>query len=154
MESVRAMPPKRTSRISVLLVIGLLLGACIWITIYYLRPAMRLGYVDSAVGTLHMVNSAEKHFAQTHPERGYACAFADLAPNELPSGIAMSGRRNGYVFELICPAGNGDAPRRSFQITARPLEKDMSAYCSDQSGIVRYDEGGSTTRCILSGTGL
>lgn len=148
------MPSKNTSLYSVLAVIGLVLGACVWITIYYLQPAMRLGYVDSAIGTLRMVSSAEKHFAQTHPERGYACAFADLAANELPSGIAASGQRNGYTFELICPDGNGDVLRRTFQITARPLEKDMSAYCSDQSGIVRYDEGGSTARCLLSGTGL
>ena len=154
MEGIKAMPAKKTSRISILVVMGLGLVACVWITIYYLRPAVRLAYVDSAISTLRMVNSAEKHFAQTHPERGYACAFADFAANELPSGIATSGQRNGYAFELTCPGGNGDPPRRSFQITARPLEKDMPAYCSDQSGIVRSDESGSTARCLLSGTGF
>jgi hypothetical protein len=152
MEDIMAMPSKKTSLISIFVVIGLVLGACIWITIYYLRPAMRLGYVDSAIGTLRMVNSAERHFAQTHLERGYACAFADLASNELPSGIATSGQRNGYAFELTCPSG--DASGRRFQITARPLEKDLAAYCSDQSGMVRYDESGSTARCMLGGTGL
>jgi hypothetical protein len=153
-EGIKAMPSKKTSLISIFVVIGLVVGVCTWITIHYLHPAIRLAYVDSAISTLRMVNSAEKHFAQTHPDRGYACAFTDFPANELPAGIATSGQRNGYAFELICPRGNGDAPRRSFQITAHPLEKDLSAYCSDQSGIVKYDEGGSTARCLLSGTGL
>lgn len=152
MEDIQPIPPKQTPLISIFAVVGLVLGACIWFTIYYLRPAMRLGDVDSAIGALGMVNSAERHFAQTHPERVYACAFADLAANELPRGITTSGQRNGYTFELSCPSG--DAPGRRYQITARPLGKDMSAYCSDQSGIVKYDESGSTIRCLLSGTGL
>lgn len=146
------MLPKKTSRFSIPIVIGLVVGAGIWI--YYLRPAMRLGYGDSAIGTLRMVYTAERQFAQTHPDHEYACAFAQLDANGLPPGIVTSSERNGYAFELACPGGSGNGPRRGFQITARPLGRNMSAYCSDQSGIVRYDEGGSTTRCLLSGTGL
>ena len=115
---------------------------------------MRLGYIDSAIGTLRMVYTAEKQFAEMNPDHEYACALAQLNANGLPPGIVTSSGRNGYVFELVCSGGRGNALRRGFQITARPLEKNMSAYCLDQSGIVRYDEGGSTTRCLLSGTGL
>ena len=150
-ESISAMQ-KKMGCISTIIAIGFACGVCIWI--YYLRPLMRLGYVDSAIGTLRMVYTAEKQFALARPERGYACAFADFDANELPPGIATSGKRNGYVFDLSCPGGAGYAARRGFQITARPLDKNMPAYCSDQSGIVRYDEGGSTTQCLLRGTGL
>ena len=115
---------------------------------------MRLAYVDSAIGMMRTVVTAEKRFAEMHPNRGYACAFSDLASTE-PS-LELSGRsqRNGYAFELICPSRNGGDANEHFQVTARPLEKDLPAYCSDQSGIVRYDEGGSPAGCLLNGSTL
>jgi hypothetical protein len=113
---------------------------------------MRLGYVDSAIFQLHTVVMAEKRFAEAHPALGYTCTFSDLSSSEPPVTISGEKARNGYVFELICPVKNGNGVNRFFHITARPLDKDMPVYCGDQSGIVRYDEGGSPTRCLMNGS--
>jgi hypothetical protein len=122
-----------------------------WFIFSFFRRSMMLGYVDSAIGTLRTTVDEESHFSEAHPNVGYTCAISDLGSNEMLRRLAKSEKRNGYAFELNCPARNGTAPQRAFQITARPLRKDMPAYCSDQTGILRYDESGSPAKCRQSG---
>lgn len=110
-----------------------------------------LGFVDSAIGTLRTGVAEESHFAEAHPDLGDTCAISDLDSDDMLRKLAQSGQRNGYAFELNCPARDRSRPRRIFQVTARPLHSDMPAYCTDQSGILRYDEGGLPAKCLQSG---
>ncbi len=127
-------------------VLLLLAGISVWH--YYLRPAIKLGYVDSAIATLRTVVTAEREFAEKHPDEGYACSLRDLDSRQLPEGLVERGERNGYRFQLACPNENEGHSHSSFQIIASPTADDMAAFCVDQFGALRYDEGGSTSRCL------
>jgi|GEM_PF-739380 len=124
-----------------------------WITITYFRRSLRLGYVDSAIGSVRAIVAEEKHFAQAHPDLGYTCTLSELSANELIGGLVKSGRRNGYAFEITgCRTEGRKEPNLSYQVTARPLHKQMPAFCTDQSGVLRSDEDGSPAKCLQSGT--
>lgn len=132
--------------------LGLVLG---WITITHFRGLLMLGYVDSAIGSVRAIVAAEGNFAVAHPGLGYTCRLSELPPDKLIGELVNSGRRNGYAFELSrCRAEGGKGPNTGFQVTARPLQTQMPAFCSDQSGIVRSDESGSPAKCLESGAPL
>jgi len=138
------------------LVLGLLgLVVLCWITATYLRRSLRLGYVDSAVASVITIVAEEKNFAEAHPDLGYTCTLSELSRNQLVAGLVKSGQRNGYAFELAgCRSEGSTRPSLSYQVTARPLHRQMPAFCSDHSGVVRSDEGGSPAKCLQSGTPL
>ena len=151
-EGTRPASGRKRFRIVILIASGLaVIGCGVLLTVFWLRPAMRLAYVDSAISTLRILVNAEERFATAHPDWGYACEFSDLDLNELAQGFVRSSQRNGYAFALVCATKNGDAAHRGFQVAGRPLASHMAAYCADQSGVVRYDEGGSTERCLKTG---
>jgi len=137
-------------RLAFLTVLLLLLTAAGW----YLRGLMRLGYIDSAIASVRTLVDEEKRFAGMHPDRGYACAISELDGRRLPERLGNTGYRNGYIFDLTCPATDPLAVRRSFQVTARPVQSGLPAYCSDQSGVLRTAEGGSTEECLKRGSPL
>jgi hypothetical protein len=150
---------KKKSRTATVAIVFAMVAVSVWIMIPYLRGLRNLGYVDSAIGTLRTLVAEESRFAEAHHDLGYTCAISDLDSSDLDSNrmlkaLAKSGQRNGYAFELICSVGNTTGARRAFQVTARPLHADMPAYCTDQSGVVRADYGGSPSKCLLSGTPL
>ena len=107
--------------------------------------------VDSAIGTLRTLVTAEQIFPKKHPARGYSCALSDLDSDAMLRAIAKSSNRNGYAFDLFCPAKDRDGIQKAYKVTARPLHTDMPAYCSDQTGVLRYDEKGSTSDCLQNG---
>jgi hypothetical protein len=150
---MRPSSKKKSGTAAVAVVCAVVAASC-WITIPSLWGLIKLGYVDSAIGTLRTLVDEEAHFAEAHPDLGYTCTISDLASSEMLKELAKSGRRNVYAFELICPARDTTGARRKFQVTSRPLHADMPAYCSDQSGVVRADYGGSPAKCLQSGTTL
>lgn len=119
-----------------------------WILLSRLK---RLGYVDSAIGSMRVLVNSEDKFVKTHPNIGYACTLSALPNDDLTAEIVKSGRRNGYAFEITCPAEDVKRPSTKYQLTARPLLTGMLAFCSDQTGIVKYDESGSIEKCLESG---
>jgi len=129
---------------SVLLVAGLI----------FLNRAKRLAYVDAAIGSLRVLVNSEAKFATTHPDIGYACSLSALPSDDLAAAVVKNGRRNEYAFEISCPAEDVKRPNTKYQLTARPLLTGMFAFCSDQTGVVKYDESGSIEKCLESGVGL
>jgi hypothetical protein len=117
----------------------------------FLSRSMRLGYVDSAIGSMRILVAAEAKYAQTHPKIGYTCTLSALSSDDSTFELVRNGRRNQYAFEINGCVGNGKSPNAQYQIRARPLLTGMPAFCSDQSGIVKYDESGSTEKCHTSG---
>jgi hypothetical protein len=111
-----------------------------------------LGYVDSAIGSMRGLVASEAKFAQAHPGIGYTCTLSALPPNDLTAELVRNARRNGYAFEIIgCSAEGGKMPNAKYQVVARPLFSRLPAFCSDQSGVLRSDEGGSVQKCLESG---
>ncbi len=129
---------------SVLLVAG-------WI---FLNRAMRLAYVDAAIGSLRTLVDSEAKFAQIHPDIGYACSLSALPNDDLTAAVIKNGRRNEYAFEIRCPVEEVKRPSTKYQLTARPLLTGMLAFCSDQTGVVKYHESGSIEKCLESGVPL
>lgn len=129
---------------SVLLVAG-------WI---FLNRAERLAYVDLAIGSLRVLVNSEAKFAATQPDIGYVCTLAALPNDDLTAELVKSSRRNEYAFEISCPAQDVKQPSTKYQLTARPLLRGMLAFCSYQTGVVKYDETGSIDKCLESGVPL
>jgi hypothetical protein len=87
-----------------------------------------------------------------HPDVGYSCTLSQLPLDGWIEGLKKNERRNGYTFTVGgCRPADGKKPNIAYYVIARPLHRDMPAFCSDQSGIVKSDESGSIERCLHSG---
>ena len=114
-----------------------------------------LGYVDSAIARVRSVAAAEEQFAKAHPEVGYTCTVSHLPSNEQILRLAKDGKDNGYLFDIVgCQSPVPQKPNSMYHVIARPLHSGLPAYCSDQSGIVRYDDRGSVEKCMANGVPL
>ena len=111
---------------------------------------MTLGYVDSAIGRVRVVSAAESQFAKTHLELGYTCDLSQLPRSEEMTRLLAKGRiDNGYAFEIAsCQVATPQKPTSTYSVTARPLHTGQPAFCSDQSGILWFDESGSVENCL------
>jgi hypothetical protein len=117
---------------------------------------MMLGYVDSAIVRMRVLNAAETQFAKEHSALGYTCKLSELPSSaEILRLLAKSSIDNGYAFEVVgCRAPDAQTPNPVYYITARPLHSRQPAFCSDQSGIVKADYSGSVEGCRSNGVPL
>jgi hypothetical protein len=108
-----------------------------------------------------MIASAELRYASQNPGRGYTCTLTDLfgkaealgvpdQSTEASSSGFAAAESNGYHFAISACEGS---PASKFQVTAVPLDSDseMKAYCTDESGSVRFDPGGKGSVCLNRG---
>jgi hypothetical protein len=115
---------------------------------------------SSAVASLRTLVTAETTYAATYPERGYTCKLNNLGgtgrgqptPQSamlIDSGLTQ-GQRGGYQFAI---AGCDGIPSSRFRVTAAPLDSDsgMRAFCTDESGVLRFAADGSPRTCMSSG---
>jgi hypothetical protein len=119
-----------------------------------MRGLMMLGFVDSAIARIRVISASETQFAKEHPELGYTCALSQLPRGEEITRLLARDRiDNGYAFGIIgCQAAAPKKPNSTYSVTARPLHTGQPAFCSDQSGILMSDEGGSVERCLAQRT--
>jgi len=108
----------------------------------------------SAASSVRIFNTAEVTYSSMHPEKGYTCTLGDLKEAGIVPELA-SGTKNGYVFELVeCKAENPGEANTKYQVIAYPVTKGSSgrrAFCSDESGVIRYDSSGSGQNCLDNG---
>ena len=136
----------RTAIRSAIIGLGVILVA--GLVARYLVGSYKLGEVDSAILTMRILNDGERGFLQNHKSLGYSCRLSDLTSDP----AIASGQRNGYVFEIRdCAVSPSVGPNKSYHLTARPLHKDMPAYCTDQTGVLRADYHGSVDACLNVG---
>jgi hypothetical protein len=117
---------------------------------------MMLGYVNSAIGRMRVLNAAETQFAKDHPPLGYTCKLSELPSTaEIRRLLAKGSIDNGYAFAITgCHAPEAQTPNSGYYITARPVHSGQPAFCSDQSGIVKADYSRSLERCRSNGVPL
>jgi len=108
---------------------------------------MSIGDVDSAIVSLRQIVSAEKEYANSHPEIGYTCDLLVVLPELSRSGNTW----NGYEFQIACEKRFAGLPNRRYWVTARPLHAGMSAFCVDSSGLIKFDGAGSVKTCMDKG---
>jgi len=117
----------------------------------------------SVVAAMRTILTAEATYRSTYPAVGYTCTLSDLdgfgggEVNEhqamlIASGLA-SGKRFGYVFTL---SGCSGTPASGFHLAAAPGGNSFGrrAFCSDQSGALRYSADGNAATCFGSGAPL
>ena len=108
--------------------------------------------------------TAEQTYATSYPKVGYTCSLTDLDGfgggdrNEhqamLISSSLASGHRYGYVFQL---SGCTTTPASTFRLTGSPNGSNGSgarAFCTDQTGTMRYSDDGNPATCLVSGPSL
>jgi type IV pilus assembly protein PilA len=119
----------------------------------------------SALGSLRALHRAEVEYASKYPAVGYTCSLANLGPGGTAAGtekqpsetramlidnILASGRKNGYRFAI---SNCGPPPASRFTITAIPetAPPGQRAFCTDESGALRYSRDGRAETCLASG---
>ena len=118
----------------------------------------------STIASVKMLVVAEKAYAQQYPATGYTCSLSDLGgmggggePNEHQARLInprlAGGRKGGYVFALSACSGS---PVSGFRVTAVPAAPNsgMRAFCSDESGAIRFSADGNAASCLSAGTPL
>jgi len=113
----------------------------------------------SAVGSLRTINTAEVTYSTTYPSIGFAglgalggaastCATATGATSAaaclIDDVLATTAVKSGYNFAA---AAAGGTPATTYASTATPSAVGQSgqrSFCSDQSGVIRYDAAGGT----------
>ena len=117
---------------------------------------------SSAVHSVQQIHAAEVTYYLANPGAGYTCTLSDLAGSERVSSIAKarliderlaSGTKSGYQFVVqncVRPE-NGEG---KYQVVAYPVSRNQTgvkAYCSDESGVVKFDPSGSPDDCLANG---
>jgi hypothetical protein len=127
-----------------------------YLTFRWMRGLMMLGFVDSAIGRVHVISAAETQFAMAHPELGYTCTLSQLPRrDEITRLLAQNQIENGYAFEIVgCHAAAPEKPNETYYVMARSLHSGQPAFCSGRSGVLMSDEGGSVEKCIEKRTPL
>ena len=116
---------------------------------------------SSAVGSMRTINTSEITYNTTYPTTGFACTLAQLGPPA--SGTSASsttaglidanlagGAKSGYTFAI----GSG-CTSTAYTTTADPQTAGTTgqrSFCSDSSGVIKYDPSGSSATCLTSGT--
>jgi hypothetical protein len=114
----------------------------------------------SAVGSLRTINTAEVTYSTTYPSIGFAalaslggaaatCATSTGATSTgaclIDDVLASTAVKSGYSFASSNLTG---APVVvTYTMTAKPSvvgQSGQRAFCSDQSGVIRYNAGGTT----------
>jgi type IV pilus assembly protein PilA len=115
----------------------------------------------SAQNSVQVITKAELQYSDTYPVNGFACTLPALggdptsgAPSaasaQILQGDLTSGYKSGYIFTLTCKdkvTVNGVDRFNSYAISAVPQTVGKSGdrgFCSDQSGIIKFDPAGGT----------
>ena len=117
-----------------------------------------------AVAKLRQLNTLQEKYSADHPGIGFSCALQPLwfpnpdGPNDYdPLGFLISGTTSGYKFSLSSCSAGSDGRIVHYQATAFPVWLGASGYrafCTDDSGRLWYDHGGSAKACLGSGRPL
>jgi len=117
----------------------------------------------AAEGSVRTINTAEVTYAAAYPEHGFTCFLSDLGgmaggePNERQAMIIdprlASGRKSGYILRL---SGCDGTPASKYSLTAAPADpaSGTRAFCSDESGVVRFSPDGDAAACLSTGQPL
>jgi type IV pilus assembly protein PilA len=150
-------PLKGFSLIELLIVVAIILIIAAIAIPNLLRSRMAANEA-SAVGSLRTINSAEVVYSTTYPTTGFAalaslggsaaaCATATGATSTaaclIDNVLASAAVKSGYAFAAVAGAGT---PAVTYTATALPSvvgQSGQRAFCSDQSGVVRYNAGGT-----------
>jgi len=116
----------------------------------------------SAVGSLRTINTAEVTYSTTYPNIGFSADLKSLGGTAATCAVATgaavanacliddvlstTGVKSGYTFTAVGTAGTGSALLVTYASKALPSvvgQSGQRAFCSDQSGVIRYNATGT-----------
>ncbi|HEY6266082.1 MAG TPA: hypothetical protein VIW93_14880, partial [Candidatus Acidoferrum sp.] len=112
----------------------------------------------SAVGSLRTINTAEVTYATTYPATGFGalaalggtaatCATTNGAALAnaclIDEVLSLTGVKSGYTFTDVAAGGPPAVTYTSLAVPSALGQSGQRAFCSDQSGVIRYNAGGS-----------
>ncbi len=111
-----------------------------------------------SVAKLRTINRRQSLYSAAHPNQGFACELSRLKSAERakdsdydPEEFLVSGTYSGYRFVVVnCQAGHIGVVTH-YEVAAVPIEPGRSgfrAFCTDDSGLLWYDNDGSTEDCL------
>jgi type IV pilus assembly protein PilA len=116
----------------------------------------------SAVGSIRTINTSAVMYSATYPNVGFPPSLAALGgaapctatPTNacLLDDVLAAGTKSGYTFLWT---GDGNTPSLVYTINGTPVVVGSSGqrmFCSDQSGVIRYDTTGSG--CTVASSAL
>ena len=122
---------------------------------------------SSAVGSLRTINTAEVTYATTYPTVGFgnlstlggaasSCAGATFASSSaaclIDDVLASTAKKSGYTFTATAAGGTPAVTYTSLAVPTVNGQTGQRAFCSDQSGVIRYNAGG--TACTNADSAL
>ena len=134
----------------------------------------------SAVGSIRTLNTAQVTYSSTYPDIGFATDLFKLGPDAAGAGGTSTNSglidailgcatspcaKSGYKFTVAAlPSGCGVAPTPCNTYTAvgepvTPGQTGQRYFCSDQSGVIRFDQtntvyGTAGLNCLLTASPL
>jgi len=140
------------SLIELLIVVAIILVISAIAIPSYLRSRMQANEA-SAVSSLRMINTAAISYSSTYPDIGYPTVLSNMGGANPCTGSSTTacllddsiaqGTKSGYTFVWT---GDGATPSVAYSLTATPLVVGGSGqrmFCSDQTGVIRYDPSGA-----------
>lgn len=124
---------------------------------------MRASNESAALGQVRAINRAETTYAATYTGHGFTCTLSDMGgmgggeQNEHQAMLLdprlANGRKNGYVFTVT---GCDGTPATRYKIAATPADPNSGAraFCSDESGVMRFSVDGKAATCMSAGQPL
>jgi hypothetical protein len=114
----------------------------------------------ASASLLSSVNGLQRHYAAAHPKQGFACELSLLKSSEHvkdseydPQEFLVSGRHSGYSFAILNCRAAANGVVDHYDVIAVPVEPGKSgfrAFCSNESGLLWYDNDGSLANCLAS----
>ena len=120
----------------------------------------------SAVHSVRQIVSAEATYYLAYPNAGYTCTLSSLAGGERPSPSAAKtrliddrlamGEKYGYRF-VVQNCVHPETGEGKYQVVAYPVSRNQTgvrAFCSDETGVIKFDTSGSPDDCLANGERL
>jgi hypothetical protein len=152
-------PKRRLQKLfaPVLVVVAILCVAAYFIPVLDGPNSGRAAREATAVGNIRKLTDLQNRFSAAHPEKGFTCQLSLLKSTALSTGeydperFLLLDRLAGYRIKLDGCEPNHQGLVTHYWATAVPVEPGKSgvrAFCTDQSGALWYDNGGSGKKCL------
>jgi prepilin-type N-terminal cleavage/methylation domain-containing protein len=119
----------------------------------------------SAVGSLRTINTSEVTYNSTYPSVGFACTLGVMGPvasGASPSSSAAGlidanlagGNKSGYSFTPgTCNQANNITVDYQWKADPQTIgTTGQRGFCTDVSGVIKYDASGSGATCLTAGS--
>ncbi len=119
----------------------------------------------SAVGSLRTINTSEVTYNSTYPSVGFTCSLSAMGPvasGSSPTSAAAGlidanlagGNKSGYTFAAgTCNTANSITVDYQWKASPQTIgTTGQRGFCTDVSGVIKYDPAGSGATCLTSGT--